>query len=102
MTVDAFVTIAVAVVASTGFWEFIKWILSNSGKKRKRTPEDAALLALLHDRLYELLTMYLSQDCIDADDYDNLIHLYNAYRELKGNGLIERMFKQVSNLPIKG
>ena len=93
------VTVIVAIMASTGFWEFLKNII-NHYKKKKMTPQEIAILALLHDRLYEILLEYNKDAEISADDYDNLIHLYDAYRGLNGNGLIERMFEQLKHKPI--
>lgn len=100
MSVEVFVTVIVTVIASAGFWDFMKYIISRR-KGKKQTVEDEALLALLHDRLYDLLCKFSQQEYVDADDYNNLVHLYNAYRALNGNGLIQRMFEQVSRLPIR-
>ena len=100
MSVEVFVTVIVTVSASAGFWDIMKYIISRR-KGKKQTVQDEALLALLHDRLYDLLGKFGQQEYVDADDYNNLVHLYNAYRARNGNGLIQRMFEQVSRLPIR-
>ena len=65
----------------------------------KRKAEHEALLALLHDRLYQSCQFYIARGYATADDRDNLAYMYKPYRMLGGNGVCERMYNDVLALP---
>ena len=44
--------IILAVFASTGLWQLLQTIYIN--RKKKRTPLESGVLALLHDRIYDI------------------------------------------------
>lgn len=94
------INIAIAVVASTGFWTFVQTIWSS--KRRKKSATGAAMLALLHDRLYCLMEKYIERGSITTDEYDNLMYLYAPYKKLGGNGTCERLLEEVNHLKIQG
>ena len=95
---DLVVTIIITVVASSGFWAFLQSILNNRAKKK--SIDRRALLALLHDKLYCSLSEIILKGTISPDDYDNLMYLYEPYKELGGNGTCERMMEEVKKMPI--
>lgn len=88
------VTIIVAVFASTGFWNFIQ------SKTRRRTFAEEMLLALGHDKIYYLCKRCLKEGEITHDEYDNLLHLFQPYKALGGNGTAEKLMKEIENLPM--
>lgn len=46
--------------------------------------------------------MYINRGYITKDEYEDFVHyLYNPYAKLGGNGLAERIYKDVSDLPLK-
>lgn len=92
--------VIIAAVSATGFWECVKLVLEKLSKK-KRSVQEEALLGLLHDRLYYLLGRYQQSSSLSADEFNNLNSLYIPYRKLGGNGVIEKMYEQVSKLPIQ-
>ena len=93
------INIAIAVVASTGFWTFVQSVWSN--KRKGKSATGAAMLALLHDRLYCLMQEYIDRGSITADEYDNIMYLYEPYKKLGGNGTCERLFDEVKSLKIQ-
>ena len=59
-----------------------------------------ALLAILHDRLYQASMHYIEQDSISIKDLDNLDYLYRGYHALDGNGVCSELYDRCRNLPI--
>jgi hypothetical protein len=100
MEIQHFMDMLIAVAASTGFWTFIQNVYSS--KKKKKSAESTAMLALLHDRLYWLMQKYIDRGNITADEYENINYLYEPYRKLGGNGTCERLYDEVKSLKIQG
>ena len=59
-----------------------------------------ALLALLHDRLYQACNFYLSRGWCGAEDKRNLEYMYEPYVKLGGNGTCKCMYDQCQKLSI--
>jgi len=94
------VSIVGAVFASTGFWAFLTNLLQN--KKTKDSAESQMLKGLGHDRICYLGQCYIQQGYITKDDYENLHdYLYLPYKKLGGNGMAEKIMKEVECLPLK-
>ena len=87
------------VFASTGFWQFATTVWQ--GKNKKESAEKKALKVLLHDRLYQSCTSYISKGCIDVDGFDNIAALYGAYHELGGNGTGTELYNRCRALPLR-
>lgn len=84
----------VAVFGSNGLWAFI-------GSKRKgKTALERAVLALLHDRIYELAEKYIARGGITVDELDNLRYLYESYEEMGGNGTGKVLYEKCTKLPL--
>lgn len=90
--------IVLAIIASTGFWELIKYIIQLKSTSHSVTEE--ALLGLLHDKLQYLCSRSLSEGEISINEFANIKQLYVPYRRLGGNGDIETMYSQVEKLPM--
>jgi len=89
------ITIVVAVVASSGFWAFLQSI---SDKKNAKTK---MLVGLAHDRIMYLGMAAIEKGSITRDEYENLnTYLYQPYKKLGGNGVCERIIKEVDKLPL--
>lgn len=73
-------------------FEFIKWLIANSGKQ---SPERKALLALCSERVETLLHKWIRADMEDRSvaKWAAIKRLYEAYRALGGNGEIEELYK---------
>lgn len=58
------------------------------------------MLAILHDRLYQLCTSHIDNGCITVDELENLEYLYNSYHNLGGNGTGTSLFERCKTLKI--
>jgi hypothetical protein len=88
--------IAIAFVASSGFWALITNLINRKSASTKM------LIGLGHDRIISLGMSYIDRGWITEEEYDNLInYLYMPYAKLGGNGTAERVMKGVEKLPIR-
>jgi len=87
-------TIVLAVLASSGFWAFLQFLLS------KKDIKTQMLIGLGHDRIVYLGLKYIERGYITADEYENLHdYLYTPYKKMGGNGSADRIMEQVKKLP---
>ena len=100
MRIDLLIAVFSAVFASTGFWTLINAIYQN--KAKSKTAERAALVALLHDRIYDLSQQYIARGFVTIEEYDNLNYLWVTYSDLGGNGTGKKLFEQVGKLDMRG
>lgn len=98
MDTNVLITIVVTLLSTSGFWSLILYFFQK--KDREKTLINESLLALLHDRLYYECTDILTRRKITQDELDNLIHLYEPYRQLGGNGVCEKLMKEIDELEI--
>lgn len=68
--------------------------------KRLKSVEYANL-AILHNKIYRQCAEHLDANFITIDDLDDLEYLFNAYKNLGGNGTGETIFNKVKALPNK-
>lgn len=59
------------------------------------------ILAILHDRLYQVCCFYIHQGWIDVESMKNVEYLYDSYHDLGGNGTGTELYNRVNSLPIK-
>ncbi len=81
--------------AVTGFIAYIK------ATRSKHKFERRAILALLHDRLYQACGYYLRRGWASEEDKRNLEYLYAPYAALGGNGTCHAMYEQCLALPLE-
>ena len=101
MSADLLVQLIGIVVGSNALFEFIKWLIKNTGKQ---SPERKALLALCSERLESMLHKWLKADAEDRSvaRWAAIKHLYEAYRALGGNGEIEELYNLACEIkPVK-
>lgn len=90
-------TVLVALVSSNGLW---LWASKRSDKNDAKTK---LMLGLAHNQIIELGMVYINRGSITKDEYEDFVkYLYSPYAVFGGNGLAEKIFREVSNLPIKG
>ena len=90
-------TVVGSVAASSGFWA---WLQKRSEKNDTRTK---MLLGIAHDRLVYLTWLYIERGSVTKEEFENIHkYLYLPYKELGGNGTVERLVHEVEKLPIKG
>lgn len=67
--------------------------------KRQKVIE-SALIALLHDRLYQSCKTNLERGWCSIEDKKNMEYMFRPYKELGGNGTAESMYCQCQTLPV--
>ena len=77
---------------------YIVWLLQNQNKSRDANSEGTK--CLLRVKLIEYHDKYVEQGNIPSYALTNWIDMYNAYKGLGGNGMIEAMDKEVRSLAI--
>lgn len=98
-TLDNFISIVLAVFASTGLWQFLIKVYEN--RKQKRTPSEKMILALGRDKLLFLNKKYRQMGYIPEDEYEAYSGLYDAYIGMGGNSLVKKGYENNKSLPIK-
>lgn len=88
------ITVAVSGISSGGLWAFLD-------KKSTRTNASTQLLlGLAHDRIIYLGRHYIDRGYITLDEYEDFIrYLWEPYSKFGGNGLADRVMREVSLLP---
>ena len=98
--IQMIVTVACAVIASSGFWAYIQ------KKTDKSSAEKRLLIGLAHDRIIWLGMQYVERGWITQDEYENLHdYLFIPYsfliqKQAVMNGSVAKIMKDVDNLPI--
>ena len=89
------VTALVSIAASSGFWAYIQ------SRTAKSTATQRMIKGLGYDRIVSLSMEYIKRGSITKDEYENLHdYLYVPYREMGGDGMAEKLMKEVGHLPI--
>jgi hypothetical protein len=95
-TVELIVTIVCSVIASSGFWAVIQYIINKHDSSGK------LLLGIAHDRIMWLGKSYLKRGYITVEEYENLVtYLYEPYLERGGNGSAKMIMEKVLKLEIR-
>ena len=94
---EIWITLAAAVIGSSGVWGFIAM------RMNKRDETAKMLKGIAHHMIVTEGARLLDQGHVSMDEYRNLHRgLFKPYKELGGNGLAERIVKEVDKLPIIG
>lgn len=78
---------------------YIVWILKN--QKKDRDANGKGTMMLLRVQLIEYHDKYISKGEIPSYAYENFCEMYEAYHDLGGNGMITKMFNEISELHLK-
>lgn len=73
-------------------------------KSKKKTPSEIILKHLAGDHLLSVAEKYKEMGYVPSDEYNEIFEEYQAYRDLKGNGRVEREFGdngEVRKLPVR-
>lgn len=57
--------------------------------------------AILRDRLFQACEHYIEKGEITVAGLENITSLHEAYNDVKGNGTVDKLYAQVSQLKIK-
>lgn len=86
---------ACSVLASSGFWAYV---LRKSDRKDAKT---RLAMGLAYIEIMTLGANYIQRGSITRDEYEDLRHyFYDPYKELGGNGVAEKVMKQIEELPV--
>lgn len=89
------IAILSTLIASSGFWALITRIID------KKSASTRMILGIGHDRLVYLGMKYIEAGRITHGEYENLYkYLYEPYKKLGGNGMVERLMNEVNKLPV--
>lgn len=104
---NTLLTIVIAVVGSSGVASVVVACLQRHWSKKDR--EDgridalvAAQKVLMIDRVRYLGRAYIRDGHIELADKENIIAMYNAYKELGGNGDLTTVMDEVNRLEVRG
>jgi hypothetical protein len=85
-----------AILASSGFWAYV------TSKDKKKDATTRLLMGLSYDKLMALGMIYIQRGWITKDEYEDYRkYLYEPYKALGGNGVVEKVIADVSNLPLR-
>jgi hypothetical protein len=93
--VQMVLSILLAMIGSTGLWNYI------STRREKHDAKTKLLVGLAHDRIVYLGMKYIERGYITRDEYENLNdYLYVPYSAAGGNGSAKRVMEEVKRLPL--
>ena len=90
----AIIAIVTAILASSGFWAFVQ------RKDVHKKANVKLLVGLTHEVIVYLGYVYIQRGSVTKNEFDSLEKLYKPYLELGGNGLVEKVIRDVGSLPI--
>lgn len=104
-TTEFLVALAGLVFGSTGFWSIIVTMLNRKYKQQDMKDEETkkiktALLAVLHDRIYQSCKYYIHVGHISSHALKNLEFLHDAYSGFGGNSTGTELFNRCKRLPL--
>jgi len=93
--VERILTILVAVLATSGFWEYLRT------RREKKDAKTRMILGLGHDKIVYLCMKYIERGWISQDEHEDLNkYIYEPYKAMGGNGTAKRLMEEVNKLPI--
>jgi len=88
------------ILASTGLWRFLEFVVTH--KMQRKTSTQKLLLGLAFKDIVETCEKHLANGEIDTDEYKELNHyLFEPYQKMGGDGTAARLIAEVEKLPIK-
>lgn len=92
--------IALAIFASTGFWQFV--INVYNLHKQKESKYDKLILGVAYHIIRQECEGYMVRGELTMDEYTDLKkYLYEPYKAMGGNGTCEKLMKEIEKLPIR-
>lgn len=94
-TLMILVSVLTTFVASSGFWTYV------NSRSTKKSATVRLIMGLAHDKAASLGLEYIRRGYVTRDELEDFQkYLYNPYKELGGNGVIERIMNEVLTLPL--
>ena len=103
---EMLITLISVALGSSGLSAIIVAILNHHWAKKRGTSTklDALLEAqkvLMIDRVRYLGECYIIRGHITLDEKENLVEMYQAYKNLGGNGHLKTVIEEVHRLPVQ-
>lgn len=93
---DILLPIVLALSASSGFWAYL------IGRKDRSSQSTKLLMGLAHNHIIENGIRVIERGWVYRDEYDDLMtYSYEPYKELGGNGMCEKVMREVNRLPVR-
>lgn len=70
-------------------------------QKKERDANAKGTMLLLRVQLIEYHDRYVAEGTIPSYAYDNFCDMYNAYHDLGGNGMVEKMKREIDNINLQ-
>ena len=104
---DVVVAILIAVIGSSGVSTVVVTILQHRWEKKKASDKriDSLVKAqqvMMIDRVRYLGATYIREGKISLSDKENITAMYNAYKDLGGNGHLETVMREIEQLDVTG
>lgn len=90
------ITIILTFVSSSGFWVYV------NKRMVDRSAFTKLLMGLAYDKITHLGMKYIERGWISKDEYEDFQkYFYEPYKQYGGNGVAERIMRDVSALPFR-
>jgi hypothetical protein len=84
------------ILGSGGFWAYLQ------RKDTRRKATDLLVMGLAYQQLVDRGLQYIDRGSISKDEYEDYIkYFHKPYKELGGNGVADRIMREVQNLPFR-
>lgn len=94
------IEIIAIVFGSQGAWTLINNVYQDRKKRKKKTPFEMMVLALVREKLMYLSKKYIKLGGIPEDEVSAFTELYKSYVEAGGNTNVKELGERASTLPI--
>ena len=78
---------------------YIVWILKK--QKSDRDANSKGTMLLLRVQMIEYHDKYMTLGSIPSYAYENFCEMYEAYHALGGNGMVNKMFREINDLHLR-
>lgn len=95
---DHTIELIAIIFGSNGLWVLLNNFYQN--KKKKKTPIEKMVQALVRDKLLVLSKNYIKMGGIPEDELGSFNELYKSYIEDGGNSNVQELCKRAGALPI--
>jgi len=93
------ILVAVLTVVVTPLMGYIVWLLKE--QKKDRTAQEKGIMLLLRVQLIEYHDKYMRKGKIPTYAFQNFEDMYQAYHELGGNSMAEKMHEEINELRLQ-
>lgn len=99
MTTESMIQLIAIILGSNWLGQFLMEVYKS--KSKKKTPIEVIIRALARRDLLKTADDYIDRGYIPSDEYDDFVKEYKAYKDLDGNGKVEKLVTIAMDLPIK-